>query len=64
MFTDPYIYASVIYSADNGIMGWTDTDVAAWNSLREYLLSGPVTSVVLKSNGVILVTINGSVREF
>ena len=64
LFADPYIYASAIYAADNGIMGWIADDVAAWNTLRSHLVSGVVTSVVLKTNGSLLVTVGGVTQEF
>lgn len=64
LFADPYIYASAIYAADNGIMGWIADDVAAWNTLRSHLVSGVVTSVVLKTNGSLLVTVGGVTKEF
>ena len=64
LFADPYVYASCIYAADNGGMGWTATDVAAWNAMRTHLLSGTITEVLLKTNGVITVKVNGVVMEF
>lgn len=63
LFADPYVYASVIYAADNTIMGWTATNVDACNLIRTHLLSGVVTSVVLKTNGILLVTANGVTLE-
>lgn len=51
-------------TADNGIMGWIADDVAAWNTLRSHLVSGVVTSVVLKTNGSLLVTVGGVTKEF
>lgn len=64
MFADPNIYASVLYAPDNSIMGWVAEDVAAWNAVRAHLLSGPVTSVMLKSSGVVAVVANGVTAEF
>jgi hypothetical protein len=61
---DPYHAGIVWYGFDNGVDFFTQSDADTWNTMIEFLTSGPITRCTINQNGTVSVTIGATSRVY